>query len=215
MVVFKLWWLMYNYRTLTEKQQAEVVGRRKRNGLPLHAPPHFHEGSHIYLLTAANYNHVPIMTDENRRKEFKEKLLTLLAPDTGFTIHAWCILPNHYHVVTEGTLAVLSKTLGRLHNGTATQWNREDAVPGRKVWYRFNDRRIRTEAHFWVAVNYVHANAVHHGYVQTPSEWSPGSLHAYVAEYGPDRIRDLWNKYPVLDMGKGWDDQGHEHALRR
>jgi REP element-mobilizing transposase RayT len=39
----------------------------------------------------------------------------------------------------------------------------------RKVWYSFRDRAIRDERHTYHALNYLHFNAVKHGYVESVS----------------------------------------------
>ena len=55
-------------------------------------------------------------------------------------------------------------------------------------------------------MNYVHNNAVHHGYVARWQDWPLSSAQEYLAEMGRAEAGRLWRKYPVLDYGKGWDD---------
>ena len=61
--------------------------------------------------------------------------------------------------------------------GGPLNWNREDGIPNRKVWYRFSDRGMRSEGHFFASINYIHANPVKHGYVEKATEWPWSSLH--------------------------------------
>ena len=114
--------------------------------------------------------------------------------------------PNHYHVLIQADLDFLRPWLGRLHNGKATQWNREDETPQRKVWYRFTDRRMRGENHYYATLNYIHANPVRHGYVTNARDWPWSSLHDYVERFGRDTLARWWREYPIGDYGKGWDD---------
>jgi len=121
-------------------------------------------------------------------------------------VWGWVILPNHYHLLIETDLRAFRTWVGHLHNGKSTQWNREDATPGRKVWHRFMDRAIRNERHFHASLNYVHANPVKHGYADDASQWPWSSLHEYLDNVGRDVLVDWWRRYPVRDYGKGWDD---------
>ena len=82
-------------------------------------------------------------------------------------IHAWCVLPNHYHALVE-TAAILDllADLGRMHGRLSHDWNGEEQTRGRQVWCGAVERYLRNDAHFWVTINYVHHNPEHHGYVQ-------------------------------------------------
>ena len=197
---------MYDYRKMTPEQKAAVLAERRARGFPLHAPPHFEEGVNTYLLTATCYEHKSILNTPNRLEEFSSALLDGVQKDASATLHAWVVLPNHYHLLADVDLAIFRKWIGRLHNGKSTQWNREDNTLGRKVWYHFVDRKIRNDRHFHASINYVHNNPVKHGYVAKLSEWVWSSLLAYLENFGPEMLSDWWDEYPVKDFGKGWDD---------
>jgi putative transposase len=122
-------------------------------------------------------------------------------------IHAWCLLPNHYHVLTTTShLPALLARLGKLHGGTSFTWNGEDNARGRQCWHRATDRAMRSEAHAWATVNYVHHNAVKHGHVAKWTDWPWSSTHDYLREKGRDEAAHIWKAYPLGDYGAGWDD---------
>ena len=196
---------MYTYRKLSPKQREDVLAQRTLMQRPLHAPPHFHDGPHTYMLSAAHFEHTSIMNAKPRRREFQDKLLAFSAERAGAEVFAWCILPTHWHLLARVKLDRFGAAMGRLHNGTSTQWNREDGTPGRKVWHRFADRRIRNDAHYWASVNYIHANPVRHGSVANASQWPTSSIHLYMHELGREEMVRRWRDFPVHDFGKGWD----------
>jgi len=146
------------------------------------------------------------MRTPSRLAEWQSKLVQMIVDDPDSLLRAWVVLPNHYHVLVKTELLSFGRRLGRLHNGLSTQWNREDKTPGRKVWYRFSDRAIRSDRHLMAAVNYIHANPVRHGLVDVATDWPWSSLASYVQRYGLDTLRSWWRDYPVDDMGRGWDD---------
>jgi putative transposase len=193
---------MYEYRKLNKHEQLGLLHARVNHSRPWHSPPHL-AGHGCFLLTAACFEHAPIIRTESRRASFATDLLASLT--TG-TVHAWVVLPNHYHVLWTGNLHDAETRLPRLHNGTSTRWNREDKRAGRQAWYHFADRLIRSRGHYHAAVNYVHANPVKHGWVENAQDWPASSLRDWINTHGRDHLVTMWRKYPVADFGHGWDE---------
>ena len=139
-------------------------------------------------------------------REFCEHLLGTLA-ETSSVLYAWCVLPNHYHAVirTANVLGTI-KALGRLNGRSSFEWNAEDGTRGRKVWFRCIERNIRGERHRLATMNYVHNNAVHHGYAERWHDWPFSSAQEYLEKLGYAKARQIWKTYPILDFGRGWDD---------
>ena len=206
---------MYEYRTLSREAQRRLVDERRLRGVPLHDLPHRTNPAILYLLTATNTDHQPIMDTPARRDEFAHKLLSRFSALPDAELFAWCLLPNHYHLLAHVELEEFAAMVKPLHNGTSTQWNREDNMVGRAVWFSFSDRDIRGDRHFWASLNYIHANAAKHGYCKNAFDWPWSSVHDFALEHGKAELSRLWKEYPVRDYGKGWDrgrlgDKGSE-----
>jgi putative transposase len=83
--------------------------------------------------------------------------------EAGIFPEAWVFLPNHYHFLSEmATISIASETLRLVHSRIATMINGRQHQRGRKVWYRFNDRLMRNEKHYFATLNYIHYNPVKH-----------------------------------------------------
>ncbi len=193
----------YAYRRMTPEQRAAVVDERRRRGYPLHSPPHPYREAGWYCITATNYEHAHIMTSPARLSAFEDQLLSELT-QTQAEVAGWVILTNHYHcLVGVQSLDHISAALQHLHGTTSRAWNLEDGLTGqRKVWCRFWDRYIRSERHYYQALNYIHYNAVKHGLVTDIYDWPWSSVHLYFDTQGRDWLRERWVKYPP---GDGWD----------
>jgi putative transposase len=196
---------MYNYRRMSPDEQRAVLVYRSSMGFPLHEPPHFTVDSQLYLITAANFEHRRILATERRRDAFQALLLGSIASLADVRIYAWVILQNHYHLIVKGDLACIGAALGTLHRQTSAPWNREDGTPGRRVWYRFSNRGIRSEQALWAAINYAHENPIRHGCVDRIDAWHWSSFQLYLDDFGDERLRVLHQAYPALHYGKGWD----------
>jgi putative transposase len=199
---------MYQWRKLTSPERAEVLAARRREETAWHGPPHWnHDGPARFHITAACYEHEPhIGRDARRMNSFADALLETVSPNDA-RIAAWCILPNHYHVLLETAgLPRLTRELGRLHGRSARDWNLQDHSVGRKVFYRMADRRIRSERHYWATINYIHHNPVHHRYVEDWTAWPWSSAAQYLSDVGRAEALRVWKAYPLLDYGAGWDE---------
>lgn len=114
-----------------------------------------------------------------------------------YTLHAWCIMPNHVHVLfqpAEGhTMSAIitswkaftGKRIGEYarERGIATAVLPPSSAPGR-VWHReYWDRYIRDAAHFGNTVGYIHNNPVKAGLVARAEDWRWSSAFSTSMEF--------------------------------
>jgi putative transposase len=198
--------LMYEYRKLSEEERAAVVAERINRGYPPHRPPHPIATPGDFLITAACYEHAPYINTPERRDELMQEILQQTS-DHGIAIKGWVVLPHHYHFLGYvPEVDDLSPAIRKIHGPSAVAWNRVDHTAGRKVWFNYSDRAIRSERHYYTTLDYIHYNPVKHGLVNSPYDWPWSSIGWYVEYYGRDWLRDAWVTYPVLDYRSGWDD---------
>jgi putative transposase len=197
----------YRWRLLTDDQKADLLAWRKVQHYPWHSPKHRVGYTLEYHLTAACYEHRPhIGYSLERMQRFCETLLETLRQGES-EVHAWCVLPNHYHaLVFSPNILFTLAALGQMHGRSSHNWNMEEELRGRKVWYRCVERNMRNERHRWATVNYIHHNPVHHGYVKHWQDWPFGSAQEFLEQMGREKVKQIWQTYPILDYGKGWDD---------
>jgi putative transposase len=191
---------MYAYRNMTPEQQQATVAERVRRSYPWHSPPHLAAPQGYRIVTGACYEHRKLLATPERLAWFEQGLLETIGK-LDITCAAWCILPNHYHVLVNVTdIRLFSKGVGQLHGQTSFEMNLADNARGRKVWYRCQDRVMRSDRHYYTTMNYIHNNPVKHGYARKWQEWPYSSVHWYLEAKGRD-----WREYPVLNYGDSWD----------
>jgi len=103
-----------------------------------------------------------------------------------YTLHEWCVMPNHVHVLFHPTngwtmsssVASWKSFIGR----RISAWMNQHAGyaglrPGpQRVWHReYFDRYIRDEAHYANVVAYIHNNPVQAGLCERPEDWASSS----------------------------------------
>ena len=108
-----------------------------------------------------------------------------LSDPKRYALIAWCVMPNHVHVLIEPRVSV-SKIV-QSWKSYAGRWmmqrnaalgldipgaERKIGDPKRTVWMRdYWDRDIRNESHLQRVVEYIHANPVKAGLCRKPRDW--------------------------------------------
>jgi len=94
-----------------------------------------------------------------------------------YHLHAWCVMPNHVHVLLEPLIDLASIVQGWksftarwiLRNRAALGLEIPEAGP---VWMReYWDRYIRDENHYQTVTEYIHQNPVKADLCNRPEEW--------------------------------------------
>ncbi len=198
---------MYRWRSWNQEQRKTILAERRRHQQPIHSPPHIaSEHTTYYLITAACFEHRPVIgSAEGRMAKFANHLLREMSQRCR-TMFAWVVLPNHYHLLvdTPDILSVLA-SLGQLHGRTSYQWNGDDDKRGRQVWCKAAETVMKSERHFYASINYVLHNPVHHGYCERWTDWPFSNADEYLLSVGRDAALKRWKAYPLRDYGKSWD----------
>ena len=98
----------------------------------------------------------------------------------GWLLHAYCLMPNHYHLVLETPQPNLSAGMHRLNFLTAQSFNRRHDVDGHLFQGRFHSPLVTGEPHLVELSRYVVLNPVRAGLVRHPADWRWSSYRATV-----------------------------------
>jgi putative transposase len=199
---------MYGWREMTDEERAQAMAMRRARGFPKHSPPHWKvEGERRFLVSAACFEHAPVVGKSPERMTECESEALKTCRDFCSAIYAWCVLPNHYHILLRTErIGDLRGGLGRFHGRSSFKWNGEDQRRGRQIWFNCFERPMKSERHFWASLNYVHHNPVHHGYVERWQDWPWSSAAEFLEREGREQVAQMWKEYPILDYGKKWDN---------
>ena len=137
-----------------------------------HAPLHSLHETGAYMVTAGTYQKQHFLSNQSRKTAFMNMLFEM-ATQYHWELQAWAVMSNHYHFIAHSpdTAENLQEFMLRLHTLSSTDFNCEDAMPGRKVWYQFWDKRISFLKSYLPRLKYVHENPVHHGVVRDAEDY--------------------------------------------
>lgn len=150
-----------------------------------HTPAHLFRAEAIYMITGATYQKQAIMQTDARKSEWCNSFIKA-SELYGWTVIAWTVLDNHYHVIVkspEQNPANLPKYVGSFHKFTARRWNDGDRTTDRKVWWNYWDTCIRSEQDFINRLKYVFWNPIKHGYVDKPNDYKYSNYSFFLKAY--------------------------------
>ena len=134
----------------------------------------------------------------------------------GLSILAYCLMPNHVHLVAEPeTAASLSSTLQRTQSEYALYRNRRSEATGHLWQARFHSCAL-SQMHLWAALRYVERNPSRAGLVGTSVGWQWSSARAHCGAPDSANLLDL-RRWEALQTGGDWaemlDGSGDEAVL--
>ena len=126
-------------------------------------------GAH-YHVGARGINKAPVFLSDEDRERFLVLLDDVVAR-YGWRCHAYCLMPNHYHLLIETTEANLSKGMHRLNFRYAVAFNRRYDLTGHVYERRFHSEPIESEEHLFEAARYIVLNPVRAKICSHPGLW--------------------------------------------
>ncbi|MEX1311747.1 MAG: transposase [Candidatus Sulfomarinibacteraceae bacterium] len=111
-----------------------------------------------------------VFDDDCEAIEFVETLREIRDLDR-WTILAWCLMGNHYHLVIKTRTVDLWRSMARLQGRISRSHNRRHRYLGRLWQSRYRARVIDCEVYFRQVIAYVHLNPVSAGIVEDPADY--------------------------------------------
>jgi REP element-mobilizing transposase RayT len=139
-----------------------------------------------------------IYEDEIDYRRFRTHLAAV-ARDLNWVCHAYCQMPNHYHLVVETPHPNLSLGMKRLNSEYAQWFNRRHAYVGHLFETRFYSGLIKANAHLLELSRYVVLNPVRAGLCAHPREWRfssyGGRLSLRLSEQFGNQLKEARARY--------------------
>lgn len=124
----------------------------------------------LFHVTGRGVARASIFCDEFDYAYFQMALLRV-EERFAWTLHAYCLLPNHYHLIVETARADLSTGMQQLNGRYAQRFNKRYDRVGHVFQNRFSSYVIESEEHLEHALAYVGANPVEAGLCERIADW--------------------------------------------
>jgi REP element-mobilizing transposase RayT len=124
----------------------------------------------LYHVTARGVARCVIFVDDSDRLRWLT-LLKLVAERERWSCLAWCLMPNHFHLLLACELERLSRGMHWLNGRYAQCFNARHARVGHLFQERFHSAVVHDDKHLEQAFDYVLDNPVRAGLCGDRSEW--------------------------------------------
>lgn len=113
----------------------------------------------VYHVMARGNERRATFRDDRDRQTFLETLAEM-AQEFGVRVHAYCLMPNHYHLVVETPRGNLSRAVGWLQVTYTVRFNRRHRRSGHLFQGRFKAQLVEADTYAQWLVEYIHLNPV-------------------------------------------------------
>ena len=103
--------------------------------------------------------HAPIFEDDTHCRLFLDTLAETVALH-GVEVHAYALMPNHYHLLVRSVHGTLSRAMRHLNAVYTQRLNRVHAWDGPLFRGRFKSQLVEDERYLLTVVSYIHLNPV-------------------------------------------------------
>lgn len=92
--------------------------------------------------------------------EFFLDLLLKVSKEYEVTIHAFCLMTNHYHLLLETKQTNLSRAIQFVNDKYAKYFNKKYTRSGHLWQGRYKSYPLFDDAHFWIVTKYIERNPI-------------------------------------------------------
>ncbi|MBD3792378.1 MAG: transposase [Campylobacterales bacterium] len=134
-----------------------------------------------------------VVFKESKDYEYFEELMCFYAKSYGITIHNYCLMSNHYHLLVEITQENLSKFMRQLNMNYSIYFNKKYKRSGHLWQGRFKSWYVTDEAYLYTLMCYIEQNPLKANMVSELKEYPYSSYH-YFLNYKeiPECLENAW-----------------------
>jgi len=134
----------------------------------------------VFHISSRGNRRQEIFTDDRDRLRFLE-LLDNTVSRQAWSCHAYCLMPNHFHLMIQTSAGDISTGMHGL-NGAYAQWfNRRHGFDGHLFQSRFHSVLLQTNWHLLELSRYIVLNPVRARLCRDPADWRWSSYRALMA----------------------------------
>ncbi|MFH0771753.1 MAG: transposase [Candidatus Omnitrophota bacterium] len=138
------------------------------------------EGALYHITTRGNEQKDIFLDVEDREKFFRYLHLTKIRYKV--TIHAYCLMNNHYHLLIETALPNLTRFMRDLNGHYTIYFNRRNKRSGHLFQGRYKAILVDKDNYLWELSRYIHLNPVRAKMTDRPENYPYSSFKYFLGE---------------------------------
>lgn len=134
--------------------------------------------SGIYHVVFRGINRQRIFEDEEDYQKYL-RIINTYRNQCGFSLYAWCLMPNHIHLLMKEGKVPLENVFRRVGSRFVYWYNSKYDRVGHLFQDRFRSEAVEDESYFLTVIRYIHLNPVKAGLCKAPGSWEYSSYPYY------------------------------------
>lgn len=132
-----------------------------------------------YHITARGNRREPIFHDPRDYQQYID-FVKLCLKDFPFSIHAYCLMPNHIHLLLETEDKPPGTIIKFIHTRYAIYFNKRYDLTGHVFQGRYHSNLVKSDKYFLIVSRYIHLNPVEAKMVNKPEHYYWSSFSNYL-----------------------------------
>ena len=124
--------------------------------------------------------------------EYFEELMCFYMKSYGITLHNYCLMSNHYHLLIEISQENLSKFMRQLNMNYAIYYNKKYKRTGHLWQGRFKSWFVTDEAYLYTLMLYIEQNPLKAKMVKSLEAYPYSSYHYFLEKQIPECLQNAW-----------------------
>ena len=121
-----------------------------------------------------------------------EELMCFYMKSYGITLHNYCLMGNHYHLLIETSTDNLSKFMRQLNMNYAIYFNKKYKRVGHLWQGRFKSWFVTDDAYLYILMLYIEQNPLKANMVKEMKEYTYSSYHYFLKKEVPECLQEAW-----------------------
>ena len=124
--------------------------------------------------------------------EYFEELMCLHMKSYGITLHNYCLMSNHYHLLIETSTDNLSKFMRQFNMNYAIYFNKKYKRVGHLWQGRFKSWFVTDDGYLYTLMLYIEQNPLKANMVKTLEAYPYSSYHYFLQKEIPECLQNSW-----------------------
>lgn len=188
--------------------EVRLIARKKREWYP----------GAVYHMMERGIRRKEIYKDDMDYQVFMA-IMKYAMEKTGCTLHAYCMMTNHFHLLLETGEQEPGKFMKHLASSYAIYFNRKYSYTGHLFEARYKACLVKNDAYFLQTSRYIYLNPVKAKIVEHPEDY-PWSSYRTMLGIDDDKMTDVnrTREYFGADAGIRYrefvEDYGHKYVVQ-
>ncbi len=182
-------------------------------------PRLFASGLLYHVIARGNQRQLTFLNDQDYRAYMRR--LATYRDRYGVTLYAYCLMPNHVHLLLQTSEAPLGKFMQGLQQSYTQRFNRLHGKVGHLFQGRYQAIVCETDEYLATLVRYIHLNPVRAGLVDEPSAYLYSGHRAYLTGDETTLIdprpvlrllggRTAYRRFVIAGIGTGHEERYYQ-----